>query len=153
MSKLNEKFLQDLKEAMRLKDVLRLSVLRMLMTAIKNKQIALVGSGNGDLSEKQIIEVIASEIKKRKDSCLAYENGGRRELADKELEEIKILEEYMPEQMSEEQLKKEIKEIISGLGSSGAKDFGRVMGAVMPKFKGRADGNKVMAIVKDILAK
>lgn len=151
MLNLNDKILNDLKQAMIGKRKLELSVLRMLITSLKNKKISLGGNGKGDLSKEQIIEIVAYEIKKRKDSITAYEDGNRKELADKEREEIKILEEYMPEQMSKEELKKEVKEIISSLGEVSAKDFGRVMGAVMPKFKGRADGNTVTAIVKEIL--
>lgn len=151
MLNLNDKILNDLKQAMIGKRKLELSVLRMLITSLKNKKISLGGDGKGDLSKEQIIEIVAYEIKQRKDSITAYEDGNRKELADKEREEIKILEEYMPEQMSKEELKKEVKEIISSLGEVSAKDFGRVMGAVMPKFKGRADGNTVTAIVKEIL--
>ncbi len=151
MSKLNEEILSDLKQAMIAKQELKLSVLRMLSAALKNKKISLGSGGNDDLSEEQIIEVISSEVKKRKDSIVFYKKGGRKELAEKEKEEIKILEKYLPEQMSEEKLEKEIKEIISSLGEVSAKDFGRVMGAVMPKFKGKADGSAVTAIVKKIL--
>ncbi|MCK4539699.1 GatB/YqeY domain-containing protein [Candidatus Parcubacteria bacterium] len=151
MSNFNNKILNDLKQAMIGKQKLKLSVLRMLIASLKNKKIFLGNGGKGDLSEEQIIEVIAGEIKKRKDSITAYKEGGRDELADKEREEIKILGKYMPEQISEEELEKEIKEIISGLGKVSAKDFGRVMGAVMPKLKGRTDGNAVKAIVKKIL--
>jgi len=150
MSNLNDKILNDLKQAMIARQKLKLSVLRMLIAGLKNKKISL-GRGKNDLSEEQIIEVVAGEIKKRKDSITAYEEGSRKELADKEREEIKILEKYLPEQISEEELKKEIKEIISSLGEVSEKDFGRVMGLVMPKFKGKADGNVVMAIVKEIL--
>ena len=151
MLNLNDKILSDLKQAMIGKRKSELSVLRMLITALKNKKISLGGGGNGDLSEERIIEITAYEIKKRKDSIIAYEDGDRKDLADKEREEIKILEKYMPEQMSAQELKKEIEEIILSLGKVSAKDFGRVMGAVMPKFKGRADGNTVKAIVKEIL--
>ena len=151
MLNLNDQILDDLKQAMIARRKLELSVLRMLITALKNRKISLGSGGKDDLSEEQIIEVIAGEVKKRKDSIVFYEEGGRKELVDKEREEIKILEKHMPEQISEEELKKEIKEIISSLGEVNAKDFGRVMGAVMPKFKGKADGNAVTAIVKEIL--
>ena len=151
MLNLNDQILDDLKQAMIAKRKLELSVLRMLITALKNKKISLGSGGKDDLSEEQIIEVIAGEVKKRKDSIVFYEEGGRKELAEKEQEEIKILEKYLPEQISEDDLEKEIKEIISSLGEVRAKDFGRVMGAVMPKFKGKADGSAVMAIVKKIL--
>ena len=151
MLNLNDQILDDLKQAMIAKRKLELSVLRMLITALKNKKISLGSGGKDDLSEEQIIEVISGEVKKRKDSIVFYEEGNRKELAEKEQEEIKILEKYLPEQISEEDLEKEVKEIISSLGEVSVKDFGRVMGAVMPKFKGRADGSAVMAIVKKIL--
>ena len=151
MLNLNNQILNDLKQAMIAKQELKLSVLRMLIAALKNKKISLGSGGKGDLSEEQIIEVISGEVKKRKDSIVFYKKGGRKELAEKEQEEIEILEKYLPEQMSEEELEKEIKKIIFSLGDVSVKDFGRVMGAVMPKFKGKADGNAVTAIVKKIL--
>lgn len=162
MAKLLEQINQELKQAMKAKDAATLSVLRMLIAAARNKEISLrspsadggkaafvPSSGRGELSDEQIIEVVASEIKKRKDSVAAYAQGGRQELADKESAEIKILEKYLPAQLGDEELEKIIKEIVAG----GASDFGKVMGQVMAKVKGKADGGKASALVKKLLAK
>lgn len=159
MAKLSEKISENLKQAMKSKDAETTSVLRMLIAAIRNKEISLRPAftkastgeqdGKAELNDGQIVEVIASEIKKRRDSVEAYLKGNRQELADKESAEIKILEKYLPEQLGEAELEKIIKEAVA----SGASDFGKAMGQVMAKVKGRADGNKVGELVKKILAK
>lgn len=149
MAKLLEQINQNLKEAMKNKDAETLSVLRMLIAAARNKEITLRKDGQAELSDEQIIEVVASEIKKRRDSAEAYISGGRQELADKENSEIKILEKYLPEQLSDEELEKIVQEVVA----AGADNFGQVMGQVMARAKGKADGNKVGEIVKKLLAK
>lgn len=149
MAKLLEQINQELKQAMKDKEAELLSVLRMLISAIRNKEISLRDKGAVELSDEQIIEVVASEVKKRKDSIEAYLQGERQDLADKESAEIKILEKYLPEQLGDEELEKIIKEIIAG----GATDFGKVMGQAMAKVKGKADGNRVGALVKKLLVK
>ncbi|MFA5359755.1 MAG: GatB/YqeY domain-containing protein [Patescibacteria group bacterium] len=149
MSKLLEQINQDLKEAMKSKEADLTSVLRMLISAIRNKEITLRKDGEAELSEEQVLEVISSEVKKRRDSIEAYISGGRQELADKESSEIKILEKYLPEQMSDEELEKVVKEVIAG----GDENFGKVMGQVMAKVKGKADGGKVGEMVKKLLVK
>jgi len=149
MAKLVEKINVELKQAMRDKQVETLSVLRMLVAALRNKEISLRDGGAVELTDEQAQEVVASEIKKRKDSVEAYVAGGRQELADKESAEIKILEKYLPEQMGDVELKKIIEEVIA----AGATDFGRVMGQVMARVKGKADGGKVGELVKKSLGK
>jgi hypothetical protein len=159
MSKLLEQINQDLKAAMKSKDAFGLSVLRMLIAAARNKEITLrpafakaSAGGQGDkveLTDEQIVEVVASEIKKRRDSVEAYIKGGRQELADKESAEIKVLEKYLPARMPDEELEKIVKEIIA----SGADNFGKIMGQAMAKVKGKADGGKVGELVKKLLAK
>jgi hypothetical protein len=149
MSKLLEQINNDLKAAMKSRDAETLSVLRMLIAAARNKEITLRKDGEAELNDEQVVEVAASEIKKRKDSAEAYIVGGRQELADKESAEIKILEKYLPEQMSDEELEKVVKEVVD----SGADNFGKVMGQVMARVKGKADGVKVGEMVKKLLAK
>ncbi|MDO8668558.1 MAG: GatB/YqeY domain-containing protein [bacterium] len=149
MSKLLEKINEELKQAMKSKDGETTSVLRMLISSIRNKEISLRSADKVELSDEQIIETIGSEIKKRKDSVEAYAKGGRQELALKETSEIKILEKYLPEQLSDEELEKIIKEIIA----AGATDFGKVMGQTMARVKGKADGNRVGSLVKKLLVK
>jgi len=152
MSKLNSIILEDLKDAMKEKKSLNLNVLRMLLSAIKNKKIALSGRDGKELNDEEIIDVVKSEIKKRKDSVVAYRDGGREELALNEEKEIKILEKYMPEQLSEDELRAIIEEVLDSLGDLGPKDFGRAMGAVMAKIGNKADGNIVSKILKEVLA-
>jgi len=140
----------DLKQAMRDKDAFRLSVLRMLLAALKNKKIEL---GQDEvLTDEVVTSVIKTEIKKRKDSVVAYTDGGRQDLADNEKKEVEILEKYMPEQMSEAEVEKIVKSAIEELDASSPSDFGKVMGAAMAKTKGQADGNMVSALVKKNLA-
>ncbi len=146
------KIKDDLKKAMQAKDERLVGVLRMLISALRNKEISLRKGDNIELSDEQIVEVVASEIKKRKDSIEAYNKAGREDLAKNEEEEIKILEKYLPEQLSEEEIEKIIKEAVASIGEVSPKDFGRIMGMVMPKLKGKADGAKVQEIVKKIIS-
>lgn len=148
MNKLTEQINQDLTRAMKNKDAETTSALRMLIAALRNKEITLRKDGQAELSEEQVLEAISSEIKKRRDSALAYDQGGRQDLADKENSEIKILEKYLPEQMSGEELEKIVREITS----SSADNFGKIMGLVMARVKGMADGARVGELVKKVLS-
>lgn len=136
----------DLKQAMRDKDAFKLSTLRMLLAALKNKKIEL--GQDAVLTDEVVTSAIKTEIKKRKDSVTAYTDGGRQDLADNEKKEIEILEKYMPEQMSEAEVEKIVKDTIEQLDASSPSDFGKVMGAAMAKTKGQADGNMVSSLVK-----
>jgi len=104
------------------------------------------------LSDEEIIEVISSEIKKRKDAIVLYEQGNRPELADREKKEIEILKKYLPEQLPEEEIKKIIKEAIAKTGAKEMKDMGKVMAEVSPKVKGKADNSEISKIVKELLS-
>ena len=145
--KLQDQITEDLKNAMRNKDVDTLSTLRMLSSAIKNKQIALQTA----LSEDDIIGVIASQAKQRKDSIEQYKSAGREELAQKEEKELSILNNYLPTQMSEEEIKTIITDTIVKIKAQGPQDMGKVMGALMPLTKGKADGAIVSKLVKETL--
>ncbi len=139
---------------MRAKDELRLSVLRMLSSAIHNKELekrAKSGREEG-LSEEEITAVIRQEAKKRRDAIFEFERGGRRGLVDKEAAELKILEVYLPQEMRDEEIEKLVKEVVAGLGGVTPKDFGRVMGEAIKRVKGQASGDRVSAAVKKILA-
>lgn len=153
MATLSEQINEDLKTAMRAKQVEKISTLRMLISAIRNKEISLRAGEKVALEDDKIIEVIKSEIKKRKDSAEAYEQGGRSELAEKEKTEIEILNKYLPEQMSEEEVERIAAATIAEFGEVTMKDFGKIMGEVMKKAKGKADGNMASAAVKKILGK
>lgn len=145
--KLQDQITEDLKNAMRNKDVDTLSTLRMLSSAIKNKQIALQTT----LSEDDIIGVIASQAKQRKDSIKQYKSAGREELAQKEEKELSILNNYLPAQMSEEEIKTIINDTVAKINAQGPQDMGKVMGALMPLTKGKADGALVSKLVKETL--
>jgi uncharacterized protein YqeY len=140
----------DLKDAMRAKKELDLLVLRMLISSARNKLISL--PGQDELSEEEVLAVVVSEVKKRKDSITAYEEGGRQDLADKEKAEIEILKKYMPAQMSEEELEKIVRDVVSSVEGASMSDFGRIMGQAMSRTKGAADGNAVSAMVKKVLS-
>jgi len=145
--KVLEKIDEDLKNALRGKDEIVLSTLRLFKAALKNKEI----EQQKELSEEQILDLILKEIKKRKESLEIYNKAGRAELAKKEEEELEVLQQYAPEQIPEEELEKIIKEEISQLEISGSFDIGKVMSRVMPKVKGRTDGNIVSKKVAELL--
>ena len=144
LEKINQLFL----EAMRKKDGLALAPLRMLKAALKNKNIELIK----ELSEEEIIGVIRNEMKKRKDSVEAYEKGGRDDLAKQEKEEMIFLNQFLPAQMSPEQIKEIVLKALAELSEEDEKNFGKVMSVVMVKIKGQADGNSVSAAVKGVLS-
>ncbi|ALS00834.1 aspartyl-tRNA amidotransferase [Enterococcus silesiacus] len=137
----------DIKTAMKSKDKDTLSVLRMLKAAIQNEQI----KASRDLDGEEELTVLSREMKQRRDSLSEFEKAGRDDLADKVKIEIAIVEKYMPKQLSEEEIHQIVQTAIDQTGASSPKEFGKVMGAVMPKVKGKADGNQVNAIVKELL--
>ena len=147
MNNLWQKINNDLISAMKSKQKLELAVLRMVFAAMKNKKIAL--GNKEDLTDEQVLEVVKSEAKKRKDSVAEYTRGNRQDLVDKELSEIKIIEKYLPEQMSKEDVEMVVKEVIESLGEVSMKDFGNIMSQVMAKLKGQADGSVVSVAVKE----
>lgn len=145
---MNKQKLQELlKESMFAKDELKTSVLRMLLSAINYYEIQKGGAGY-QASEEDILSVIQNQVKQRKDSIEQYKNAGRQELADKEQKELEILNVFMPAQMSEDEITKLVKDAITKTGATSISDMGKVMGALMPNVKGKADGNLVSNIVK-----
>lgn len=148
---LQKKIQQDLKDAIRNKDVLVVSVLRMLNAALVNKEIEKRPKGGGSLSDDEILAVLSSEIKKRKDAMEHYEKGKREDLFEKEKKELGILMNYMPKQIDGDEIKKEAENVIREIGVQSLQDQGRVMGVLMPRLKGKAEGKIVGEIVKEIL--
>jgi len=124
--------------------------LRMLDSMIKNTEIEKMKKEEG-LSDAEVQDVIARAVKQRKDAAAQYVAGGRPELAEKENQEIKILMQYMPEQMSEEKVRKIIQEVITATGAASKAGIGKVMGQAMGKLKGQADGNVVKKIAEELL--
>ena len=149
MSSLKEKILSDVKEAMKAKAQLKLSTLRFLNAQIKNKEIELRPES---ISDEGVISVIKKSVKQRKDSIEQYENAGRQNLADTEKAELDILESYLPEMMSEDQIKIFVDEAIKESGATDMKDMGRVMKLVMTKTQGQADNKVISQFVKQSLS-
>ncbi len=145
---LAEKIDSDLKTAMKEKNALKLGTLRMLKAAAENKAIEKKVETLGD---DDFLDAIQKQVKQRKDSISEFEKAGRKDLVEKETKEMKILEEYLPKQMSSEELKTIVKGVISSMGVTSKQDMGRVMKEVMPKVKGRADGKQVNQAVLDLL--
>lgn len=129
-------------EAMKQGDADRLSVLRLLVSAIKNEE----KESKKELSDEEVQAIVQRQAKQLKDAIKDFESGGRSDLVEKTQKEIDIMSEYLPEQMSEDELTKVVEKTIADL-SAGAQDIGRVMGAVMKEVKGKADGNMVRGIV------
>ena len=152
---LKEKLQQDMKEAMKAGDANKRMVLSLLQSAIKNKELQKRAKSGKveELSDEEIMDVISSEVKKRKESIESYEKGGRDEMAQKERDELNILMEYMPEQMPEDDIRSEAKKAIEETGAKDIKEMGKVLGVLMPKLKGKADGQTVSRIVKEELEK
>lgn len=143
----------DLKQAQLLRDEIKVSTLRLLLSEIKNSEIAKGHPPAGGLSDEDIIAVLQKEIKKRKEAVLAFRSGGREDQAQKEEAELKILTEYLPAQMEVEELTKIVDESINEVGASSLQDMGKVMGLVMSKVSGRADGSIVSSLVKERLSR
>jgi hypothetical protein len=154
-------------EALKSGDKITAGTLRMLLASViskeKEKRYKIskdkpeatedILAKESELTDEQVIEVVSSEIKKRKDAIALYEQGKRPELAEKEQKEIEVLKKYLPEQLSEEELKKMVEESVARVGAKEIKDMGKVMADLNPKMKGKADGGQVSKIVKEILAK
>ena len=144
---LKEKLLEDLKEAMKEKNVIRKNVVQMVRAAIlqveKDKMI--------EVNDEQIIEIIAKESKKRKDSIPDYEKSGREDLLNQINEEITILGEYLPKQLSTEEIEKNVKDIVEEIGATSIKDMGKVMKAAKEKMGAAADGRAINEAAKKIL--
>ena len=138
---------EDLKESLKSRNSLKSSVIRLLKSSIKYKEI----DKKAPLSDDEIIEVIMSGIKQRRESIEQFSKGGRTDLVQKESNEIEIMQAYLPQQLTEEELVDEVKSVIKEVGATSAKDMGKVMKALMPRIKGRAEGTKVSSIVKELM--
>ncbi|RDI44012.1 GatB/YqeY domain-containing protein [Falsibacillus pallidus] len=139
----------DMKQAMKNKEKEKLSVIRMLKAALQNEAIKL---GKQELTEDEELTVLSREVKQRKDSLLEFENAGREDLAEKVRTEITFVEIYMPKQLSEEEVAQIVKHTISEVNASSKADMGKVMSALMPKVKGKADGSLVSKLVQQLLS-
>ncbi|MBL0419862.1 GatB/YqeY domain-containing protein [Ramlibacter sp. AW1] len=146
---LKDRITDDMKAAMRAKDSERLGTIRLLTAAIKQKEV----DERTELDDAQVVAVVDKLIKQRKDSIEAFVKAGRQDLADKEAAELAVLQAYLPERLSREQVQAEVDAIVAGLGASGPGDMGKVMGAVKSRLAGKADMGEVSAAVKAALAR
>ncbi|WP_073087902.1 GatB/YqeY domain-containing protein [Selenomonas ruminantium] len=144
---LKEQLTADMKEAMKNKEKERLAVIRMVRGAIRQQEI----DGQKELGEEDVIAVISKEVKMRRDSIEEFQKGGREDLVAKTQAEIDVLMPYLPAQLSEDEVRELVKAAVEQTGAASPKDMGKVMGVLMPKVKGRADGKMVNNIVKSFL--
>jgi uncharacterized protein len=148
---LKEQIGEDIKTAMKAKDQLRLQTVRGIKKAILDKEVELRPRGQDSLTQEQEIELLSQQAKQRRDSIEQFQNAGRDDLAEKESQELAIIETYLPEQVSDEEVAKIIDELIAASGATTMKDLGKVMGPAMKQLKGRADGKKIQELVKNRL--
>jgi uncharacterized protein YqeY len=144
---LKEKLSTDCKQALKDGEKLKVSTLRLILSEIRNAEIAK----RGDLDDDELLSVVSREARKRKESIEEFAKGGRQDLVDKEKYELEVIESYMPEQLSEEEVRRLIEMTIQEVGAASASDVGKVMGRLMPLLKGKADGKKVNQIVREML--
>ncbi|WP_304546222.1 GatB/YqeY domain-containing protein [Sulfurimonas microaerophilic] len=145
---LRETINQDLKEAMKAKDVKKRDALRLLTSAFKQIEV----DERKELSDDDIIKIIQKQIKSRNDSATQYKEADREDLMEKELEEIAVYEPYLPKQLTDDELSEALKIIIANVGAESMKDIGKVMGAASKELAGKADGKRINECVKTILA-
>lgn len=146
---ISDKIQKQINEAMKARDQVKLSTYKMLSSALNYEKI----SKQNDLSEEEELSVVRSEAKKRRDAIEAYTKANQIERADSEKKELELLEDFLPAQMSDEELKKIVDSTLQESGASGPSDMGRVIGMVMAKVQGKADGSRVSALIKDKLIK
>ncbi len=145
---LKERIGDDIKSAMKAQDKIRLETVRNIKKVILEKESAIRPSGQESLTLEQEIEIVVQLAKQRRDSIAQYQQAKRTDLADQEAQELTILEEYLPKQLSDDEISQVIEDIIAQSGATSAKDIGKVIGAAMQQLKGKADGKKVQEMVK-----
>jgi uncharacterized protein YqeY len=145
---LSQRIADELKEAIKTKDAIRISCLRMLKADLKNRQV----EKGSDLEDKEIESVVSSLIRKGQEAAKEFRGGGRSDLAEKEEEEIRIFYEFLPEQLDSEDIEKRIRDIISELSATGSKDLGKVMKAAMAQMAGQVQGKEVNEIARKLLS-
>ena len=151
MFMLREKLKDALNEAMRAKEKLTVGTLRLILAAVKDRDIADRTESSEDDDDLVITEILSKMIKQRRDSIAAYEAAGRVELAEREAAEIVIIERFLPRQLSDEEIKEAVSNVVSELGAEGLKDMGRTMGSLKSKYAGQMDFAKASVVVKEQL--
>ena len=149
---IKKSILDELKSAMKQKEADKLRVLRSLKAKILEKEISERKGGESELTDEQIVEVLMKAAKQRKESIEQFEAGDRQDLADKEKEELELIERFLPEMMSEDEVRTEVKDQIEQMGATSMADMGKVMGVMMGRLKGKAEGSMVSSVVKEELS-
>ena len=150
---MQERFTEALKEAVKSQDKIRVSTLRLITAAIKDRDIAARSADSGDgVTDEQILEILAKMVKQRQEAASTYEEAGRLELAEQERAEIVIIEEFLPQQLSEDEVSAAVAAAIAELGAGSLKDMGKVMACLKGKYAGQMDFGKASALVKQKLA-
>ena len=151
MLTVEDKIRSDLKIAVKEENEIIRTTLRTVLAVILDQNKKKEYEKSASLTNEEMMEIVSSEVKKRRDAKKEFERGGRQDLVTKEEAEIKILSKYLPEQLSDDELRDIINKTLEEIGASEQKDLGKAMGAVMLKVKGKADGNKIIEIVKEAL--
>lgn len=149
---LKDKIGEDIKTAMKAKDKVRLETVRSIKKVLLEKEVELRAKGKDSLSTDDEMEILVQQAKQRRDSMEQYMKANRPDLAQKEEAELAVIETYLPEQISDEELGEIVEQLIAKVGASSAKDMGKVMGVAMKELKGKADGKKIQELVKGKLA-
>jgi len=149
---LREKFNTAMKEAMRSKDRRRLATIRLIMAAVKDRDISVRTESDSKVGDPEIIEILSKMVKQRNDSIKAYEDGGRLELAKQERDEIVIISEFLPRQLDQNEIEIAVKEAIDKTSASGLKDIGKIMAMLKEEYSGQMDFAKASAMARDILS-
>ncbi len=151
---LRDRLTQNMKDAMKSGQKERLGTIRLMLSAIKDRELG-IGTGGavptGPVTDADIVQVLQKMVKQRRDSIATYEQGNRKDLADKEAAEIAVIEEYLPSMMDEAATRAAISALIAEVGAAGPKDMGKVMGALKTKFAGQIDFGKASGLVKELL--
>ena len=142
-----DRLTEELKEALRAGNHTKLSVIRLLKSSIKNREIEKMAP----LTDEEIIDIIMTALKQRRESIEQFQKGGREDLVQKEKSELEVLQTFLPQQLSEEELVSEVQAVIREVGASSPKDMGKVMKIVMVRVKGRAEGARVSSLVKELM--
>ena len=150
---MRQRFTEAMKEAMKGGDKRRLSTVRMIQAALKDKDIEARGAGKGQASEEEIFGLLQKMIKQRQESIAIYEQAGRKELADQEREEVAVIQSFLPQQMDEAETRAAVEAAVAETGAASMKDMGKVVGALRARYAGRMDFGRASALVKELLPK
>jgi hypothetical protein len=145
---LKDRISEDIKTAMKAKDKVRLETVRSIKKVILEKEVSVRPQGQDTLTESQETEVLVQQAKQRREAIEMFRQAGRDDLVEQQVQELAIIEEYLPKQLSDEEVGVVVDEVVASVGASSIKDMGKVMGPVMQQLKGKADGQKIQAIVK-----